>query len=490
MRWVRPLVCLPLLLVQCLDTHSGTVVDTDASESVLDAIEVEAHEVETNAHETVAPDVVVPDMRPDAEVSGAGLYIELSWRTPGDPNELDSTGPNEFFWSAGSDLSLHLATSKSRLKFFDQHDCFSWNDRPEWGEEGTADNPVLERDDSDGAGPETISLAQLSAGEIYTVGVHYADDWGYGDSFATLRVYWDGELVDVWDDVWLSMYDLWRAYTISSDGVGRIGDTPDIAHGVQDQNFPSRGRYTIESTTGKAATLGTAVDVMVVSANGAAISAASWRLEVPAGSTASLTSIDGFVQRFHPDVAGRYVAHADVAVGDYAESAVYTIVGASAVDVRVELTWTTPGDADETDIVYRKTDVGVGSDLDLHLLHGYSTGLGDPIWDCGWDNRDPGWGNYPPIDSPYLFGDDFDGGGPERIGLDSLQVGVPYTVAVHYFDDHGFGPAFATLRVYSGDVLVAEWANVELVVGAVWTAFTILDASVMRVGNTPTIEEP
>ena len=48
----------------------------------------------------------------------------------------------------------------------------------------------------------------------YQVGVHYWNDWGYGETFATVRVYIYDVLRDQWDNVRLGQDDLWDTHYI------------------------------------------------------------------------------------------------------------------------------------------------------------------------------------------------------------------------------------------------------------------------------------
>jgi hypothetical protein len=113
----------------------------------------------TSAFVTVA---VIPD-----EV----IHVELLWTTEGDPDQTDA-GPE-----AGVDLDLHFAHPFAIYgpdvdgdgapdPWFDvPFDCFWFNAHPNWGSLNPAvdDNPGLDRDDTDGAGPENINL-NLPAG--------------------------------------------------------------------------------------------------------------------------------------------------------------------------------------------------------------------------------------------------------------------------------------------------------------------------------------
>ncbi len=51
--------------------------------------------------------------------------------------------------------------------------------------------------------------------------------------------------------------------------------------------------------------------------------------------------------------------------------------------------------------------------------------------------------------------------------------------------DWGYGPAFATVRVYIEGQLRAEWTDVELVMGDMWDAFDIAwpSGDIVRVGG-------
>src|SRR5690606_12334778 len=132
--------------------------------------------------------------------------------------------------------------------------------------------------------------------------------------------------------------------------------------------------------------------------------------------------------------------------------------------ILVELTWTTPGDPDETD-----TGEGTGSDLDLHFAHHNAVGPDldgdgfpdpwlDQDWDVFWFNPNPNWGSLNPAvdDNPSLDRDDTDGGGPENISIGIPEDGVSYTIGVHHWNDWGFGPADATVRVFHYADLVYE----------------------------------
>ena len=163
--------------------------------------------------------VVIPD---------EAVHIELLWDTPNDPDQSDE-GPE-----AGADMDLHFThpyAGGSELPYpgadldgdgvpdgwFDQpFDCFWFNPNPNWGsfDPAVPDDPGLDRDDTDGAGPENLNLDLPEDDKTYRIGVHYWHDHKFGPSYATLRVYIYGELVWEREDVKLENHDLWEAATL------------------------------------------------------------------------------------------------------------------------------------------------------------------------------------------------------------------------------------------------------------------------------------
>jgi hypothetical protein len=184
--------------------------------------------------------MVVPD---DA------LHIELLWSTPLDSIQTDTGG------EAGTDLDLHLVHpfaagididgDGSRDGYFDiPYDCFWFNTEPVWGSFTDAgSDPRLDRDDTDGGGPENMNMASPQDGVAYRVGVHYWDAHQFGPSFATLRVYVYGTLVYEAADVRLVQGDLWDALSIawpSGEITRKVGaeDQPVIYPMIYSEEFP------------------------------------------------------------------------------------------------------------------------------------------------------------------------------------------------------------------------------------------------------------
>ena len=147
------------------------------------------------------------------------IHIELLWNTPADPDQTDS-GPG-----AGADLDLHFAHALANGPdidcdgqpdpwFSNPFDIFWFNKTANWGSSTSeADNPTLDLDDTDGAGPENLNLDQpegtVSKPKAYDVGVHYWNDHGFGVSYATVNIYVVGVLAVQYANVALKPLDMW-----------------------------------------------------------------------------------------------------------------------------------------------------------------------------------------------------------------------------------------------------------------------------------------
>jgi hypothetical protein len=115
------------------------------------------------------------------------IHIQLVWHTPDDPDETDELG---------ADLDLHLLHPNAHGQWNDlKWDCNWQQPEPDWGRIGdSSDDPSLDIDDHDGAGPENINLDHPEPGSVYQIGVSYFSDHGFDVSIATLRVYINGAL--------------------------------------------------------------------------------------------------------------------------------------------------------------------------------------------------------------------------------------------------------------------------------------------------------
>jgi len=206
---------------------------------------------------------------------------------------------------------------------------------------------------------------------------------------------------------------------------------------------------------------------------GAAVKALAWSVTQPEGSVARLWP-SAFVASpsFQPNVVGAYAfcLHVWDSYGTKsAQPACVTVDVVPDQALHVELTWHTPNDTEESD-----SGFAVGSDLDLHLAHPFASGadldcggLPDPwfdgAFDCFWHNATPKWSLASAAEkSPKLVLADADGAGPEIATFASPSTLKTYRIGVHYWDDHGFGQAFARVRIFVYGVLTATVAEVPL----------------------------
>jgi hypothetical protein len=211
----------------------------------------------------------------------------------------------------------------------------------------------------------------------------------------------------------------------------------------------------------------------------------AWTVDQPEGSSSLFLPSPNFPNpTFEVNVAGAYTFWLHVTDESGTQScdpASFSVVVIPDEAIHVELLWNTPNDPDQTD-----EGPESGADLDLHFLHPFAAGNDcdgddepdgwfDLPFDAFWFNPQPEWGSFDPAvaDNPGLDRDDTDGAGPENLNLDVPQDGSAYRVGVHYWDDHGFGPSFATVRVYIYGQLVWELSDVKMLDRDLWDAATI-----------------
>jgi hypothetical protein len=130
------------------------------------------------------------------------LHVELSWST------------------AHGDADLHLLNvgRSTATDWWSTNDCHWRNPTPDWGPAGANANPTLDRDDTDGYGPENITISMNPAAGTYTIGAHYYCQRsvgtggiapGDGPTVGTVRVYCGGALVATYSDIRLDRTDDW-----------------------------------------------------------------------------------------------------------------------------------------------------------------------------------------------------------------------------------------------------------------------------------------
>jgi hypothetical protein len=130
------------------------------------------------------------------------LHVEVAWST------------------VYGDVDSHLlnVTRVPDAGWFTTDDCYYANPGPDWGAAGATANPTLDRDDTDGYGPENTTIDLAPAAGRYHVGVHYYCQHsigrgmvgaGDGPTEATVRIYCDGALIATYDRIALAETDDW-----------------------------------------------------------------------------------------------------------------------------------------------------------------------------------------------------------------------------------------------------------------------------------------
>lgn len=112
------------------------------------------------------------------------IHIELTWTNPGDPDEGDGEG---------SDVDLHL--TKMGPGSWAEEPFSVYFQFPNRSQESiwSPEDPSLDIDVRDGAGPENITMRNPANCEWYAIGVHYYRQL-FGTAYATVRIYIQGQL--------------------------------------------------------------------------------------------------------------------------------------------------------------------------------------------------------------------------------------------------------------------------------------------------------
>jgi len=154
----------------------------------------------TNARQEVASDTVTVDV----QIQTYSIRVELTWDT-------DDT-----------DMDVHLIRPGG--EYYDiPSDCHWDNPNPDWGDIGVSeDNPSLDQDETEGFGPENITLEQPNEEGSYLVIIHYFDDYDLGHSTATVRIWINDELVVTYvkedmgnDEIWYCAIIIWPSGEVS-----------------------------------------------------------------------------------------------------------------------------------------------------------------------------------------------------------------------------------------------------------------------------------
>ncbi len=172
----------------------------------------------TDSEGVSAPSEACP--QPEATVTiianpNEDIHLQLVWDTPMDPDQTDLDG---------SDVDLHFLHPLGNDWFRGGgiYDCYFANPTPDWGQANSPDdNPSLDIDDTNGAGPENINLDRpentQNLGGPYRVGVHYyrasIGPFGgesYGESDVTIRIYLGGNIVYEETRIMRDTNDFWE----------------------------------------------------------------------------------------------------------------------------------------------------------------------------------------------------------------------------------------------------------------------------------------
>ena len=142
---------------------------------------------------------------------GEGLRFVISWRSPGDDDELVDPG---------TDVDLHVSRRvDGRTRWNGAEDCYYGNPETDWGVRfEDADNGRLLRDEVNGLGPEIIVIEEPALDEVYFVLAHYFSDSGFGASDVTLRVFRDGVQVTSLTETLRETGETWLAVEVRNGG--------------------------------------------------------------------------------------------------------------------------------------------------------------------------------------------------------------------------------------------------------------------------------
>ncbi len=172
------------------------------------------------------------------------LHVQLVWSTPVDPDESDQFG---------TDVDLHFRHQRGGERWSQQAetwDCYFNNPSPDWGLQGAVeDNPTLDIDDTNGAGPENVNLSDPEVGVTYDVGaIYFRSESTFGDpmadrrlqheSYVTVRIFAKGELLTEFVGQTVNnARQLWHVVSINwcEDEVGAAPRCPEVT--VVDQVF-------------------------------------------------------------------------------------------------------------------------------------------------------------------------------------------------------------------------------------------------------------
>lgn len=143
------------------------------------------------------------------------IRAHLMWDTPADPGPPDTDGTDVDLYY--KDLSQGVDRWKNSFYVISHT-----NPTADWGvPRDSSDDPILERDDRNGAGPETMRHDNPPGNRAYGLAVHYFASNNFpGPVFATLRLYSDGQLVHkTGPQILRREKAFWRAFEVTWPGL-------------------------------------------------------------------------------------------------------------------------------------------------------------------------------------------------------------------------------------------------------------------------------
>jgi len=159
------------------------------------------------------------------------IQVELSWNTI-------NTDVDTMFYSPTNSL------------------CYYGNKIPSWGTYG---NPVLDRDDTDGYGPEVLTLDNPGTG-TYKYKVYYYSNHGHATpaTTATVKVWINGDLKGTWSQA-ITNYQTWNVCTIAwstatdTGTVAYVGGVSEPPAGEIQQDKPQQQSGAIDNDVSQTA---------------------------------------------------------------------------------------------------------------------------------------------------------------------------------------------------------------------------------------------
>ncbi|MBT3363227.1 MAG: PKD domain-containing protein [Chloroflexi bacterium] len=155
------------------------------------------------------------------DIPQVDVQIKLTWDT--DVTDFDS----HFIWSQDANY----------WQYYDDrdYDCYYHTDDPDWDGSGdlSSGDPVLDTDDTDGFGPEFITLTDVSTDDRYWFFVHYYSDDRLGASIATVEILIDDQVVFQSSRLMEDDYVWEAAYIDWANGTGTVHAGPEDAYYVE-----------------------------------------------------------------------------------------------------------------------------------------------------------------------------------------------------------------------------------------------------------------